>query len=132
MGPHHNTTYNPRCLTRDFSPWLATQKLNSSVVNHALSASNFSEFDIIVQGGIQVAELDYHGGGHLSVGGDLGVVSRPPCLPNRTVTQRCITDRHTNRWETFTPHLAIHCSSSTMPTWTVYGGSGKTRVSSFP
>lgn len=48
------------------------QKLNISGVAYTLAARTFAEFDVRVEGGIEVADLTYHGGGHLSVGGDLG------------------------------------------------------------
>jgi tyrosinase len=38
-------------------------------------APTFYEFDIRVEGGIDIPSLTYHGGGHLGVGGDLGEVS---------------------------------------------------------
>jgi tyrosinase len=44
------------------------------MVARALAGTTFEEFDIVVQGGISVPEMTYHGGGHLSVGGDLGVM----------------------------------------------------------
>jgi len=45
------------------------------VVASALAGKTFKDFDIVVQGRVDVAGITYHGGGHLSVGGDLGVVS---------------------------------------------------------
>lgn len=72
MGPGFTTAYQPHCLTRDLAPYFATFTLNSSVVAHTLAATNFFDFDIRVEGGISVPEMTYHGGGHLSVGGDLG------------------------------------------------------------
>jgi tyrosinase len=73
-GPGFNTSYNPHCLTRDLAPPLAVQKLNASGVAYTLQASDYFEFDIRVEGGIDVPALTYHGGGHLSVGGDLGEI----------------------------------------------------------
>lgn len=74
MGPKYNLTYNPRCLTRDFSPYFASQTLNSSVVASALAGKTFKDFDTFVQGRFDIPDTTYHGGGHLSVGGDLGVM----------------------------------------------------------
>ena len=74
MGPGNSTTYNPRCLTRDFAPVLATSHLNETNVQKTLQAKSFAEFDILVQGGITLPTLTYHGGGHLGVGGELGLV----------------------------------------------------------
>ncbi|ETS81057.1 hypothetical protein PFICI_06059 [Pestalotiopsis fici W106-1] len=72
MGPGYNTSYSPHCLTRDLAPSLAVQKLNITAQLYPLLAPTFAEFDVRVQGGIEVEALTYHGGGHLSVGGDLG------------------------------------------------------------
>jgi tyrosinase len=44
------------------------------VVARALAAHDFAHFDIVVEGGVSVPNMTYHGGGHLSVGGDLGVM----------------------------------------------------------
>ncbi|GME58660.1 Tyrosinase central domain protein [Neofusicoccum parvum] len=74
MGPNNSTAYNPRCFRRDISPWLASQKLNSTVVETALAGETFQEFDILAQGQVSVEGLTYHGGGHLGVGGDLGMM----------------------------------------------------------
>ncbi|KFY26085.1 hypothetical protein V491_01474 [Pseudogymnoascus sp. VKM F-3775] len=74
MGPGLNNEYNPHCLTRDFSPWLATQKLQLINAFTPFIQTQFSTFDIAVQGAIDVPGLTYHGGGHLSVGGDLGTM----------------------------------------------------------
>lgn len=76
MGPGPTTAYNPRCLARDFSPWLATQKLNSTVVSTTMASNSFAVWDFIVQGtSIFVDGMGYHAGGHLGVGGDIGDVS---------------------------------------------------------
>lgn len=72
MGPGFTTAYTPHCLTRDLAPSLAVAKLNSTGVAYTLAAKTFLEFEIRVEGGIDVPSLTYHGGGHLSVGGDLG------------------------------------------------------------
>jgi tyrosinase len=74
MGPGNSTTYNPRCLTRDFAPVFATSHLNKTNVQETLQAKSFAEFDVLVQGGVTPSTFTYHGGGHLGVGGELGVV----------------------------------------------------------
>lgn len=80
MGPGNSTAYNPRCLTRDFAPLFATSKLNETNVKRTLRAKSFAEFDILCQGGITPPVFTYHGGGHIGVGGELGVVCvRPYC-----------------------------------------------------
>ncbi|OCL15161.1 Di-copper centre-containing protein [Glonium stellatum] len=74
MGPQFNLTYNPHYLTRDFSPYFASQTLNSTVVASALAGKTFKDFDVVAQGRTDVPGMTYHGGGHLSAGGDLGVI----------------------------------------------------------
>ncbi|KAI1840816.1 hypothetical protein JX266_012964 [Neoarthrinium moseri] len=69
-----NTSYSPHCLTRDLAPPFAIEKLNHAAVLHALEAPNYYEFDIRVEGGVDVPGMTYHGGGHLGVGGDLGEI----------------------------------------------------------
>ncbi len=44
------------------------------MVNWTLQASDFYEFDIRVEGGIDVASFTYHSGGHKGIGGDSGEV----------------------------------------------------------
>lgn len=68
----YNTSYSPHCLTRDLAPSFAISKLNASGVAYTLAAKNYFEFDIRVEGGVDVPSMTYHGGGHLGVGGDLG------------------------------------------------------------
>ncbi|OMP82960.1 hypothetical protein BK809_0001151 [Diplodia seriata] len=88
-----STAYNPRCLTRDFSPWLASQKLNMTMVDKALAGKTFQEFDIAVQGRVEVDGLTYHGGGHLGVGGELGAIgdlySSPSDVSSRVESRPC-------------------------------------------
>ncbi|CAJ2507926.1 Uu.00g091120.m01.CDS01 [Anthostomella pinea] len=75
MGPGKSTKLNPHCLRRDIAPEFAASKLNSTMVDWVLSADNFLEFDIRVQGGISADAATYHGGGHRGVGGDLGEIA---------------------------------------------------------
>ncbi|KAL6885814.1 Di-copper centre-containing protein [Trichoderma evansii] len=103
MGPGLNFTYNPRCLTRDFSPWLVSQTLNSSVVNWALEAPNFYEFDRRVEGGVTVADATYHSGGHKGIGGDIGEISDLYSSPGEPLfyLHHCNVDRLWNLWQHF-------------------------------
>ncbi|KAK0643408.1 hypothetical protein B0T16DRAFT_494448 [Cercophora newfieldiana] len=85
LGPGTSLTHNPRCLTRDFAPDLAITTLNSTVVEWALSASTFAEFDLRVQGsGTGLSDLKYATGGHFALGGntgDLGSIYSSPSDP---------------------------------------------------
>ena len=86
MGPGPSTAHNPRCLARDFSPWLATRTINSTVVSWTLSADSFSLFDRRIQGlGLGVDGMTSHAGGHLSVGGDIGDVSCKKTNPHSRI-----------------------------------------------
>ena len=93
LGPGTSLAYNPRCLRRDFSPWLATRTLNSSLVSWTLESDSFALFDFRVQGvGIDVSGMTYHAGGHLSVGGDIGDVSTTtPKTPGSLLLPRRFT-----------------------------------------
>lgn len=87
MGPGPSTAYSPRCLARDFSPWLATRTLNSSQTEWTLSATSFAVFDLRLQGlGLGVDGMTNHAGGHLSVGGDIGDVRTPLSPPPPLLT----------------------------------------------
>ncbi|KAF8253345.1 Di-copper centre-containing protein [Wilcoxina mikolae CBS 423.85] len=75
LGPLKNITKNPHCLTRDISPLVTNRVLTAPKVALALSKPDFAHFDIQVQGGITWDTITYHGGGHLGVGGELGVIA---------------------------------------------------------
>lgn len=76
MGPGNHTEYNPHCLRRDISPWLFSQSLNAAVVDRILAEPNFFEFELTTEGrGPTVPDIATHGGGHLSVGGNIGEAS---------------------------------------------------------
>ncbi|KFZ01651.1 hypothetical protein V501_09890 [Pseudogymnoascus sp. VKM F-4519 (FW-2642)] len=101
MGPGLNNDYNPHCLTRDFSPWLATQKLQFINSFTPFLQTTFSKFDVAVQGSIDVAGLTYHGGGHLSVGGDLGTMGDVYASPGDPLffLHHANMDRLWNLWQ---------------------------------
>ncbi|KAH0609722.1 uncharacterized protein H6S33_012268 [Morchella sextelata] len=76
LGPRENIQSNPRCLTRDFSPWIATTFLSAQLVKDTLDQTTFGWFDVKAQGKIQnVYTYRYHGGGHLAIGGELGTLA---------------------------------------------------------
>jgi tyrosinase len=62
-------------MTRDLAPPFAAAHLNQAIVDKTLAGTTFAEFDRLVQGSVTLEGMTYHGGGHLGVGGDLGVVS---------------------------------------------------------
>ncbi|KAF8246821.1 Di-copper centre-containing protein [Wilcoxina mikolae CBS 423.85] len=75
LGPLKNVTKNPHCLTRDISPLLMNRVLTAERVEYARSKKDFAHFDIEVQGGITFDTITYHGGGHLGIGGELGIMA---------------------------------------------------------
>ncbi|KAI1866490.1 hypothetical protein JX265_007791 [Neoarthrinium moseri] len=76
MGPGNHTVYNPQCIRRDFSPWLATQSLNSNIYEFTQNASSFFELTSRTEGvSLEIKDMALHGGGHLSVGGGIGQMS---------------------------------------------------------
>jgi tyrosinase len=96
--------YNPRCMKRDFSPYLASFTINASVVSRVMSANNYAIFDLRAQGeGISVADMTYHGGGHLAVGGDTGDVGNPYSSPGDPLfyLHHANMDRLWNKWQRF-------------------------------
>ncbi|KAH8671376.1 hypothetical protein BX600DRAFT_496092 [Xylariales sp. PMI_506] len=101
MGPGYNTTYAPHCLTRDLAPSFAVQKLNHTIVQWTLAAKNYFEFDIRVEGGIDVPSMTYHGGGHLGVGGDLGEIGNVYSSPGDPLfyLHHANMDRLWNTWQ---------------------------------
>ena len=72
MGPSSNVTGNPRCLSRDFSPYFAGRYLGINVTKATLSQPDFGWFDRVVEGGPSFDASGLHGGGHYGVGGTLG------------------------------------------------------------
>ncbi|RPA75967.1 Di-copper centre-containing protein [Ascobolus immersus RN42] len=63
---------DPRCLTRDFMPTVATTLIQHSVVTELNAKTNFKDFAYRMEG---LPSFDYpnvHGGGHFGVGGVLG------------------------------------------------------------
>ncbi|KAH6899782.1 hypothetical protein B0T10DRAFT_524877 [Thelonectria olida] len=101
MGPNKNTTYNPRCLTRDIAPDFAVSKLNQAQVDWVLEAQDFYEFDIRVEGTIYNEGQSYHGGGHLGVGGDIGEVGDIYSSPGDPLffMHHANMDRLWNKWQ---------------------------------
>ncbi|KAI8633915.1 hypothetical protein F5Y19DRAFT_489347 [Xylariaceae sp. FL1651] len=83
MGPGNHTEYTPHCLRRDFSPWLATQTLNTSILESVMDASSYFELDLRIQGvALGVHFMSLHAGGHLGVGGMIGDVANVYSSPD--------------------------------------------------
>jgi tyrosinase len=102
MGPGNSTAYNPRCLKRDFSPYLVSWTLNSSLVNWVLAADSYAVFDLRAQGdGISVWDMTYHGGGHAGVGGDTGDIGNPYSSPGDPLfyLHHANMDRLWDKWQ---------------------------------
>ncbi|KAF3927857.1 Tyrosinase [Dactylellina cionopaga] len=74
LGPGASYAYNPRCLTRDFSPYFANRYLQANQTKLTLQAKNFYDFDRVVEGGPSFELSGVHGGGHYGVGGTLGTM----------------------------------------------------------
>ncbi|KAF9475132.1 Di-copper centre-containing protein [Pholiota conissans] len=72
MGPASDLAGNPRCLSRDFSPYFAGRYLGRNVTKATLAQPDFGWFDKVVEGGPSFELSGLHGGGHYGVGGTLG------------------------------------------------------------
>lgn len=85
MGPGNSTDYDPHCLRRDFSPWLATQTLNYSVYESVQSATTYFDLEHRTEGlALGISSMSLHGGGHLGIGGGIGEASITLC--SHTIT----------------------------------------------
>ncbi|KAI1408478.1 hypothetical protein F5Y13DRAFT_182677 [Hypoxylon sp. FL1857] len=78
MGPGNYTEYTPRCVRRDFSPWLIARTLNAHTVAFVMDASSYFELEHRIEGiGGGIEGVSIHGGGHLGIGGTLGDMANP-------------------------------------------------------
>ncbi|KAG6850331.1 hypothetical protein H0H93_014604 [Arthromyces matolae] len=74
LGPLGSLDGNPRCLTRDFSPYFAGRYLGANATAQAMNQSDYGWFDKVIEGGPSFDASGTHGGGHFGVGGNLGVM----------------------------------------------------------
>lgn len=74
MGPGDNVSGNPRCLSRDFSPYIAATWSGANTTKLNMKQPDFGWFARTVQGEPSIAQMGIHGGGHYSVGGSLGTM----------------------------------------------------------
>ncbi|OCL10974.1 Di-copper centre-containing protein [Glonium stellatum] len=72
MGPQSSVSGNPRCLSRDLSPYFAGRYLGMNQTKLTLSQSDFGWFDRVAEGGPSFDASGIHGGGHYGVGGTYG------------------------------------------------------------
>jgi tyrosinase len=81
MGEGNTTAYAPHCLHRDFSGELFAITTNVTVVDWAMKSLNFWWLDRNIEGyGLTIDGLRVHGGGHISVGGQVGTVRNQVCV----------------------------------------------------
>jgi len=72
MGPNDNITGNPRCLSRDFSPYVAATFSGVNMTIFNMKQPDFGWFARTIQDEPSIERMGIHGGGHFSVGGALG------------------------------------------------------------
>jgi hypothetical protein len=144
MGPGSSVTYTPHCLRRDFSATLAVQTLAQSVLDFELEADSFWEYDRRVEVlNLTIAGVTTHGGGHFSVGGQVGEVCSTLSLslyhPSNFLSRlygmrffllfsRSFSLLLANRKRscpTCGPRRATRCSTSTTASWISSGTSGR-------
>lgn len=82
MGPLDSMESNPRCLTRDLSPYYAGRFSGRNLTRLTLKQPDFGHFDRVLEGGISLEESGIHGGGHFSVGGTYGAMGDPYVSPS--------------------------------------------------
>ncbi|XDG04986.1 hypothetical protein ABKA04_004601 [Annulohypoxylon sp. FPYF3050] len=65
--------YNPRCLKRDISAGVNSAYANAtSIVNLIQQNDDIADFQLVMQGVPGSGSIGVHGGGHYTIGGDLG------------------------------------------------------------
>ncbi|KAK1728693.1 hypothetical protein CaCOL14_000109 [Colletotrichum acutatum] len=73
MGLGSSVEPQPHCLRRDFSPTLVASALRDEIIDRALSASTYGEFNSHIQGySFEFDGLTLHAGMHLGIGGAVG------------------------------------------------------------
>ncbi|PGH01133.1 hypothetical protein AJ79_08004 [Helicocarpus griseus UAMH5409] len=72
LGPGDSVEDNPRCLTRDLSPYFAGRYLAMNQTELTLSQPDFGHFTRVDDGGPSFEASGLHGGGHYGVGGTYG------------------------------------------------------------
>ncbi|KAF4833141.1 N-acetyl-6-hydroxytryptophan oxidase ivoB [Colletotrichum siamense] len=73
MGLGASVEYQPHCLRRDFSPTLVAAALADEVIDRALSAPIYDEFNHHIQGySFEASGITLHAGMHLGIGGQVG------------------------------------------------------------
>ncbi|KAJ6256432.1 Tyrosinase [Drechslerella dactyloides] len=82
LGPGAATAYNPRCLSRDNAPYFACWYLSKNGTARTMKATDFINFDDIVEGGPGFGISGIHGGGHYGIGGLLGTMGDLFLSPN--------------------------------------------------
>lgn len=73
--------YDPHCLRRDVSPYIVARAGNQGVVNNALAAPDFYQFNRRVQGGLNPDEMTLHASVHIGVGGNTGDIANVNSSP---------------------------------------------------
>lgn len=74
LGPSSDIRGNPRCLSRDFSPYFAGRYAGKNVTDYVLTQTSFGWFARKVEGGPSFEDSGVHASGHYGVGGDLGIM----------------------------------------------------------
>lgn len=72
LGPQSSLAYNPRCLSRDLSPYFAGRYLGWNQTRLTLTQEDYGWFAKVVEGGPSFDASGVHGGGHYGVGGTYG------------------------------------------------------------
>lgn len=70
--PNNLFASNPRCMTRDLSPYIFQRWLNWTVFDTLMATTTIGDFQAALSPGPGQGELGLHGGGHFGISGDPG------------------------------------------------------------
>ncbi|KXN80929.1 Tyrosinase [Leucoagaricus sp. SymC.cos] len=109
MGPVGDVSGNPRCLSRDFSPYFAGRYLGRNVTKHTLAQPDYGWFARVVEGAPSFDDSGVHGGGHFGVGGTLGEMGDQFNSPSDPVfyLHHANLDRVWWSWQHMDPHQRL-------------------------
>ena len=71
LGYENDASYHERCLSRNLRAQLAAVYLTPEKQAEVLALPDFESFAVMLEGELDTFNFCFHGGGHISVGGDM-------------------------------------------------------------